>query len=461
MPIAEFWIAFGTTVLLVAGVGVCLLLDKRRSLWVDRRFPGTGRAPVLWGDYGATGYLEHRAHTNQRLYRLFKARKWPVGGAIQYLTPVVIVVDQRAIDFVLGDECIKIPTVRGNGEVIASWTDFEEEHYEAMLNLAMAESTNIASTVSVTGTELDVKSIVEQYTVRVLLPIFFGLQYEPSLEVAVREMLHECAPSLLWSILSTALPAMGSTMGRILDPNRLACGRLEELMFSTEREPKSGENFSSFLKRKTTQVDWTEAVSFDRNKRTLLELVRNVFYIASGTIIACLYEIASNQGVQTRLHEALQHSTDSMTDYLDNVIGETLRKYPPVHEISFSTLTSNRLPDFDVVIPRNTRVIVPTYALHRDPDHYPSPLCFDPERPALRAPHGAGKPYPSFYRPLGEKAYVNGSNFALLMVRVGLSNMLVHWRVDLAAGSPRELEVSAEGSIPYTSGKVRLMITKR
>ncbi|MCW5853081.1 MAG: cytochrome P450, partial [Anaerolineae bacterium] len=65
-------------------------------------------------------------------------------------------------------------------------------------------------------------------------------------------------------------------------------------------------------------------------------------------------------------------------DYLDRVVKETLRLYPPIH-------VGNRRAACDVTVagyhvPANTRVMYSIYLAHRDPDHWPDPDRFDPDR---------------------------------------------------------------------------------
>lgn len=113
---------------------------------------------------------------------------------------------------------------------------------------------------------------------------------------------------------------------------------------------------------------------------------------------------------------------------------------------------SCRLPECDLVIPRNTRVIIPTYALLRDADYYPDPMRFDPERSIDTSSQ--------FYRPLGGDSVNLGSTFAMMMVRVALTKLLLHWQVDVSASTPAELDAYPESDLPYPRGKVELVIRR-
>lgn len=59
---------------------------------------------------------------------------------------------------------------------------------------------------------------------------------------------------------------------------------------------------------------------------------------------------------------------------------ETLRKYPPVPFISRRCLKDYIIPNTDVEIEKGIEVLIPILGLHRDPEYYPEPEKFIPER---------------------------------------------------------------------------------
>ncbi|XP_037782395.1 probable cytochrome P450 6a14 [Penaeus monodon] len=74
-------------------------------------------------------------------------------------------------------------------------------------------------------------------------------------------------------------------------------------------------------------------------------------------------------------YEALQEMT-----YLDMVFAETLRLYPPAPRVDRTVTKDFTLPDTDLKLQKGQKITIPIYSIHRDPDHYPDPLKFDPER---------------------------------------------------------------------------------
>lgn len=59
---------------------------------------------------------------------------------------------------------------------------------------------------------------------------------------------------------------------------------------------------------------------------------------------------------------------------------ETLRRYPNGSILNRECTEEYKLPDSDFVIPKGMKIIIPVFAIHHDPEYYPDPYKFDPER---------------------------------------------------------------------------------
>ena len=64
--------------------------------------------------------------------------------------------------------------------------------------------------------------------------------------------------------------------------------------------------------------------------------------------------------------------------YLDMCLKEALRLYPSVPTIARLTTEDTKVGDH--IIPKNTDVYIHPYVIHRQPDCWPDPLAFKPER---------------------------------------------------------------------------------
>ncbi|CRL03834.1 CLUMA_CG016147, isoform A [Clunio marinus] len=125
-----------------------------------------------------------------------------------------------------------------------------------------------------------------------------------------------------------------------------------------------------------------------------------------------LYELGKHQDVQQKLREEIQQEGDDMSyeklfelPYLDQVFNEALRLHPP---LPFATRVCSEDVEFidkhdhKFEIKKGDVVWVPLHSVQRDPDHFSSPLEFDPER--YNPENGGTKPYAeqAVWIPFGE-----------------------------------------------------------
>lgn len=109
--------------------------------------------------------------------------------------------------------------------------------------------------------------------------------------------------------------------------------------------------------------------------------------------------------------------------FLENVVHESLRLYPPIH-------LGNRRVDRAVEgesLHKGRRLLYSIYLTHRDPQHWPDPDRFDPDR-------FAGHPAPSAYVYVpfgGGPRNCIGAYFGLVEAKAVLAYLLRHWTMDL------------------------------
>uniref|UniRef100_A0A4D5RUX5 Putative cytochrome n=1 Tax=Ixodes scapularis TaxID=6945 RepID=A0A4D5RUX5_IXOSC len=131
----------------------------------------------------------------------------------------------------------------------------------------------------------------------------------------------------------------------------------------------------------------------------------------SSVLAFTLYLLAIHPEVQAKLREQAdecfkQHGPDPSLDvvsklkYLHGVVSESLRMFPPGPRLERSSPTDYVLGDTGIKIPKDCPIAVPVYAMHHDPDYFPDPSKFDPDRfseenidnirPYTYLPFGAG-----------------------------------------------------------------------
>ena len=130
----------------------------------------------------------------------------------------------------------------------------------------------------------------------------------------------------------------------------------------------------------------------------------------------------------------LDFNTVSKLQYMEWVINETMRIYPPVTGfVMRETLTDYEYKD--MTIPKGTMLMIATYTLHHDPDYWPEPEKFDPERFSPERKHEI---YPSSWQPFGSgPRNCIGLRFALFEAKLALAKLLLNYRLE--AGPKTEI----------------------
>ncbi|KAK7590720.1 hypothetical protein V9T40_002333 [Parthenolecanium corni] len=150
-----------------------------------------------------------------------------------------------------------------------------------------------------------------------------------------------------------------------------------------------------------------------------------------------IYLIGSHPDVQEKIFQELNtvfgssERPPSRADihqltYLDMVIKETLRLYPPV----FSTLRtlSTDMTFRGYKVPAGTTMEINIFQIHRDPKHYENPLKFDPEHFSAE---NSTKRHPFAFIPFsaGPRNCI-GQKFAILEEKILLSTLLRRYRIE-------------------------------
>lgn len=121
--------------------------------------------------------------------------------------------------------------------------------------------------------------------------------------------------------------------------------------------------------------------------------------------------------------------------YLDQVIKETLRLYPPIHV--GNRLTNSDVEMNDYTIPAGQRVMYSIYLSHRHPNYWEDPDAFKPERFGRKANQQSGCPMdkkrpPFTYIPFGGgPRNCIGAAFAQIEAKVVLARILQRFRLTL------------------------------
>ncbi|XP_075217745.1 putative cytochrome P450 6a23 [Lycorma delicatula] len=200
-----------------------------------------------------------------------------------------------------------------------------------------------------------------------------------------------------------------------------------------------------------------------------------VFFIAgyetsSTTLNFCLYELALNKEIQTKLQEEIDKvlakhngeiSYESLKDmtYMDRVVQETLRKYPPLSTLTRECVTDYKLKEANLEIKKGLRVAIPLYGIHYDPEYYPDPDRFNPDNFTEEAKKSR---HHYTWLPFGEgPRNCIGMRFGLLQVKTGLATLLSNYNFDQIPETQVPIVLSAKSILTTPKDGIKLKILKR
>lgn len=133
------------------------------------------------------------------------------------------------------------------------------------------------------------------------------------------------------------------------------------------------------------------------------------FETSSTALSYALYELSINQQLQDKTREeiekVLQKHDGNITyealmdmEYCGQVINESMRKYTPGNVLLRICTKDYKVPGRDYVIEKGTNLMLPMHAIHNDPEYFPNPDVFDPDR---FSPDEIKKRHPFSFLPFG------------------------------------------------------------
>ncbi|KAJ9587924.1 hypothetical protein L9F63_018643, partial [Diploptera punctata] len=322
------------------------------------------------------------------------------------------------------------------------------------------------------GEVLEVKEIVAKFTTDVIASCAFGIQcnclkdpdaefrkwgkkiVESRFEQILRDLLYITMPSLAIKLKISNTPNDITTFFRSL---------VQETVSFREKHCVSRKDFIQLLIQLKNgdnivllilTLDHDEygngmsisRIEYETKKAApVFVLLIGGFETSSTTISFCLYELALNKVIQDRLRnemdEVLKKHGGQITyeavqemEYLDNFkrreeICETLRKYPPVSFLARECTKEYRIPDTNITVDKGVQIVIPNQALQYDPQYFPEPEKFDPDR--FREDVSA-KRHRFVYLPFGEGPRICiGMRFGMMQTKVGLINLLLNYQFDV------------------------------
>ncbi|XP_037090401.1 probable cytochrome P450 6a13 [Pollicipes pollicipes] len=312
-------------------------------------------------------------------------------------------------------------------------------------------NTHVRDEMKMSG-EINIKDCFGRFTMDNIASCAFGVNCnsfkDPNTEFAknAQELFKPPRGYAGFRLMLILLFGVGSV--RMLpDPTERVNAFFKRVVKDTLRHREAGNSRKDFLQLllETKNKDGKRILS-DSSIISQSVLFFIVGYDTTATLLTfAAYCLATSPDVQNAAHreidDVLQRHDGQLTydavaemTYLDRVLSETLRIYPPAPRMERQCSKDYTLPGTTVHIPRGTTVQIPIMNVHRDPDHYPDPLRFDPDR---FLPEEKAKRHPCAYMPFGSgPRNCIAMRFALFEAKVALIAVLRENRLEPSKRTP-------------------------
>ncbi|GFG30581.1 hypothetical protein Cfor_10498 [Coptotermes formosanus] len=467
------------------------------NYWKDKGIPYLKPAPGF-GNTRRMFFKISFAEQFKIFYDSFDGK--PFCGVFQFRSPILVVRDPNIIKLVMVKDfayfqdrrvsfnekkeplSAHLLNMQGNqwrrlrAKLTPTFTVGKMKMMFSLMNECAEELRNYLEGPASRNEDLEVKEIMAKFTTDIIGSCVFGLKcnslkdpnsefrtmgrkvVEPSLNGVIRLLLGILVPQLgirilPWEVTQFFISAVSDTI-KYREQHNIVRNDFMQQLIQLKNEGK--------VQNDDDEVDKLASQAF-------------IFFLAgfetsSTTLSFCLYELAVNPSIQTKLREEIdvtlekfggQITYDAVQGmrYLSQVIDETLRKHPPASNINRVVTQPYTIPNTTAELDKGVRVVIPVYAIHHDPRYYPEPDRFDPERFSDEAkslrPHFT-------YLPFGEgPRNCIGMRFGLLQTKVGLALLLSNFEFSVCEKTKQPLELNPKSFIISAKGGIWLKISKR
>ncbi len=336
---------------------------------------------------------------------------------------------------------------------------FHKERLDAYA-AAMAEESERAIARWQSGERRDIHSDMMRLTLQIVTRTLFGLDFSDAVEVAERliDAVMDEFNSRIASPIRFRYPLPSLRTLRLYR----AMKELDEIAYTAIRERRRNPQ-GDLMSMLVGASDEDGTPMTDREVRDACLAI----FFAGHETTACLlswtwYVLASREDIERRLlaelSEAAAHSSPpagliERLPYMQNVLNEALRLYPPAYAFGRAALRDTRVGDHEVKAGQT--VVMSPWAMHRDARFWDEPERFDPDRwrgnLAARLPRFTFFPFST-----GPRRCV-GSSFAMLEATIAIATILPRFKLS----SPPAVVVPAPSITLRPGGGMPMTVTLR
>ncbi|XP_054267077.1 probable cytochrome P450 6a14 [Macrosteles quadrilineatus] len=360
---------------------------------------------------------------------------------------------------------------------------FSSGKVSGMFNQILSSTDRVLQKISLLNEfreRIEVENMATTYTTEVLASCLFGVevtnvdQYH-QLEESLNALFN---PSLVRYIIMV-MGLVNQKLYNLLKLERIPKKAMEtftnmirDIIHLRKKEMTTRDDvLQTMLNLNSEEINYTGEINTDSSNESISLLMFN--FMTAGikptavTITFALYEIAKYNTIQDTIlkeiteaiskhggwsYEALKEMT-----YLDLVIQETLRLHSFNPALIRSVTKPYTLPGTSLTLEKDMMVCIPVDGLHADPEFYPSPEEFRPER-------WTGNDYKesSIFLPFGggPRACVS-IDLAVLTIKLCLARVLVEHRVGLDRRMSVPLDMDKRVFYPKVKKGMWIIFSKR
>lgn len=284
------------------------------------------------------------------------------------------------------------------------------------------------------GTELDLKTEMQLVTQNIVMSVLFSSVQESGPARAILDSVDTVFMASLRRALVpvSALERLPTRRNRrVKESNSLLRTTVARILAEHRADPDAFDDIVSLLL--TVENGTGEALSDDEILSEIIALLAAGSETTAVVLAWLFHELGRNPELEQRLHEEVDAvlAGDRITvEHIGRLvltrrlIDETLRLHNPAWLVTRQALSTVSLGPFE--LPAGADLVWSPYALHRDPELYPDPERFDPDRWLPERP----QPPKGAYIPFGSgKRMCIGDAFALTEAVVITALIASRWRL--------------------------------
>uniref|UniRef100_A0A8C6IB06 unspecific monooxygenase n=1 Tax=Mus spicilegus TaxID=10103 RepID=A0A8C6IB06_MUSSI len=435
----ETWVLLAISLVLLYRYGT-----RKHGLFKKQGIPGPKPLPFLGT---VLNYYKGLWKFDMECYKKY-GKTW---GLFDGQTPLLAITDPETIKNVLVKECFSVFTNRRMFPVI-------EQYGDILVKYLRQEAKK--------GKPVTMKDVLGAYSMDVITSTSFGVNVDslnnpedPFVEKAKKLLRFDFFDPLLFSVvLFPFLIPVYEMLNICMFPK-------DSIEFFKKFVDKMKE--SRLDSKQKHRVDFLQLMmnahnnSKDKDSHKALSdmeiTAQSIIFIFAGyettssTLSFTLHSLATHPDIQKKLQDEIDealpnkatptYDTVMEMEYLDMVLNETLRLYPIANRLERVCKKDVELNG--VYIPKGSTVMIPSYALHHDPQHWPEPEEFQPER-FSKENKGSIDPY--VYLPFGNgPRNCIGMRFALMNMKLALTKIMQNFSLQPCKETQIPLKLSRQG----------------